>query len=119
MSAVGMGRFGSGWGGRGAGGSSGFYTGYDISPVMLEAAMSRISSPRVRFVCAPYPTEQADYTLASGLFGLKLGVSDQEWETWVEDLIVRMAQASRRGLACNFLDKAASCVSADALVYRP
>ena len=95
----------------------GFYTGYDISPVMLEAAMSRISSPRVRFVCAPYPTEQADYTLASGLFGLKLGVSDQEWETWVEDLIVRMAQASRRGLACNFLDKRMRPVSRPTLWY--
>lgn len=83
----------------------GTYTGYDISPVMLEMALSRITSPRARFMCSPYPLEPADYTVASGLFGLKLGATDQEWDAWVETLILHMAHASRRGLACNFLNK--------------
>lgn len=97
-----------GWSWRVLGGT---YTGYDISPEMLEAACRRIRHPRARFVRSAVPSVPADYTVASGVFGLRLDVDSRDWEQWVETLCLAMAEVSRRGLSFNILDgrRSASC----------
>ena len=97
-----------GWRWRVLGGS---YTGYDISSEMLDAACRRISHPRARFVRSAVPSFMADYTVASGVFGLRLDMDSQDWEAWVEVLCLAMARVSRRGLSFNILDgrRSASC----------
>lgn len=82
----------------------GRYLGYDMSARMLAAARDRVDDPRAAFVQAAAPTEPADYTLASGTFGLRLDTPEDAWTEWVRDRLRRMAETSRRGFAFNLLD---------------
>lgn len=82
----------------------GRYLGYDMSARMLAAARDRIVDPRAEFIQATAPTEPADYTLASGTFGLRLDTPEDAWAEWVRDRLRRVAETSRRGFAFNLLD---------------
>src|SRR3989304_3245510 len=50
------------------------YTGYDIVPQTLEHG---------RFILSDRPTELADYTVASGLFNVKLAIPHTEWVSYL------------------------------------
>lgn len=83
----------------------GRYVGYDLSPRMVAAAEARYGrDPRARFEVSAAPGVDADYYLASGLFGLKLETEDAVWEAWVRSMLREMARRSRRGMAFNMLD---------------
>ena len=45
----------------------------------------------------------ADYTVASGVFNVKLNVSHAEWEDYVLSKIATLARLSERGFAFNML----------------
>jgi SAM-dependent methyltransferase len=84
----------------------GRYVGYDLSPEMVEAARDQHrADPRATFVCAAEATEEADYSFASGTFGLMLEESYPAWEAYVRDCLRRLAAKSRRGMAFNLLDR--------------
>lgn len=70
------------------------YTGYDIVPQTLE---------RGRFVLSDHPTEIADYTVASGLFNVRLGTPREEWGAYVRRSIRTMFKMSRKGFGFNVL----------------
>ena len=79
------------------------YTGYELSVAMLAHARARFRGRRgIRFrqgaVMAP-----ADYSLASGIFNVKLSFPDDEWVTYVDDAIDHLARASSKGFAFNML----------------
>jgi SAM-dependent methyltransferase len=82
------------------------YTGYDISPEMLEAARARVRDERARFLLGSRPAGDSDYSFVSGTFNVKLDASEDEWEALVVDTIRDLAEHSRRGLALNALTTA-------------
>lgn len=79
------------------------YTGYDISPEMLEAARIRCGGPRANFVLGPEVTEAADYTFVSGTFNVKLQAGDADWDAYIKRHLEAMFGKCRRGLSFNLL----------------
>lgn len=82
----------------------GRYIGYDLCPAMIAAARNGIADPRVSLHVATEPLEDADYSFASGTFGLKLDTPREAWAAIIRDTLRQMAARSRRGLAFNLLD---------------
>lgn len=80
------------------------YSGVDVSAEMIEFA-HRIygTSPGVRFSVASIPDRCADYTVASGIFNVKLDTPEKEWERYVLATLDGLDQASKRGFAFNCL----------------
>ncbi len=82
------------------------YTGYDLSASMIEAARERHAGlPNVRYADPGDPSvvAPADYTVASGIFNVKLDVSDDRWTEYVVETIDGLAAASRHAFAFNML----------------
>lgn len=80
------------------------YCGYDISDSMLEAARQlHAEGPNVRFLTAGAELELADYTVASGIFNVKVSSPTPEWITYMTATVDRMASASSKGFAFNAL----------------
>ena len=85
-------------------GRPGSYCGFDISEPMLAHASSRHANrPWVRFVSDAGELPTADFTVASGVFNVKLEVDDAAWSAYVLATISRLAAASERGFAFNLL----------------
>ena len=79
------------------------YAGYDLSPVMVEhARMSFRDDPHVRFREGT-GLLPADYSVASGIFNVRLDFGEGEWATYVAETIAQLARASRKGFAFNML----------------
>jgi SAM-dependent methyltransferase len=88
------------------GGYSFRYFGFDISSQMiakareLHAAMSQAT-----FVNEESELTPADYTVASGMFNVKLQTSSTEWESYVLRTLETISWLSKRGFAFNVLTK--------------
>lgn len=80
------------------------YTGFDISQTMLEEAR-RLGggADRVRFVDRDGELEPADYTVASGIFNVKLEAGGDEWERYVFTTLGRLDELAERGFSFNML----------------
>ena len=79
------------------------YTGYELSPAMLKHARAHFHDrPAVRFV-EGNELVAADYSIASGIFNVKLEFPEAEWIAYVDATIAELATASRRGFAFNML----------------
>jgi SAM-dependent methyltransferase len=82
------------------------YTGYDIAEPMLAAARARHAGrERCRFVASTEQLEVADYTLASGIFNVKLAFDDAAWERYLHETLERLDRLSRKGMAFNCLTR--------------
>lgn len=80
------------------------YTGFDLSQPMIEAASARHADSRgARFVSRREDLTPADYTVASGIFNVRLRETDADWARYVQDTIEDMVSVSRRGVAFNAL----------------
>jgi SAM-dependent methyltransferase len=80
------------------------YCGLDLSAEMLEYARSTFGDrPWVRFVDRVEDLQAADYTVASGVFNVKLDVDDETWRRYVLSTLDRIAEVSTRGFAFNML----------------
>jgi SAM-dependent methyltransferase len=80
------------------------YTGFDISEQMLEQARHLLDGVReCRFVTADEQLETVDYTVASGIFNVRLDAADDAWERHVFATLERLDQLSTRGFAFNML----------------
>jgi SAM-dependent methyltransferase len=80
------------------------YTGFDISARMLEQARELVGdSERCRFIADADELERADYTVASGIFNVRLDAGDDAWETHVLATLDRLDALSERGFAFNML----------------
>ena len=85
-------------------GFTGEYTGYDIAPEMVTAATeAHRLVPRCRFTADAVQLRPADYTLASGIFNVRLDVPAAAWEAYVRDTLDSIAGWSVRGFAFNLL----------------
>jgi hypothetical protein len=80
------------------------YTGFDITEAMLAAARARHAGrENCRFVADESLLVLADYTVASGIFNVKLSIADQVWREYVLDVLGRLNDLSRKGFAFNCL----------------
>lgn len=80
------------------------YVGFDLVPEALAAAREHIGEGEgVRFVGSLEGLEPCDFTLASGVFGVKREVPDAAWGEYARAEVAAMAAASRRGFAFNML----------------
>ncbi len=79
------------------------YTGYDISSEMISEAKKLHSKGRnISFVKSDR-MKSADYTVASGIFNVRPGISEREWEAYVQDTIRMMDRSSVKAFAFNAL----------------
>lgn len=80
------------------------YAGIDVSAAMVHAAEQRhIAKPNVRFVVAGEADRIADYSVASGIFNVRLGRSDAQWQAYAEATLDTLDRTSARGFAFNCL----------------
>ncbi|MGF6708183.1 class I SAM-dependent methyltransferase [Pseudomonas frederiksbergensis] len=80
------------------------YLGVDVSDSMVKAAMQRfIDKPQANFILASEPNKAADFGVASGIFNVRMGRSDDEWLSYLEATLDVLDQTSRIGFAFNCL----------------
>jgi SAM-dependent methyltransferase len=80
------------------------YTGYDISERMLEEGR-RITGARdgVTYVSDEADLDAVDYTVASGVFNVKLDADEREWTQYVLATLARLDELSTRAFSFNML----------------
>src|SRR5260370_7559677 len=80
------------------------YLGIDLSVAMIRRA-KRLHRQRrlVAFVNGSISPRVADYSIASGIFNVKLNHSTDLWEHFVRKTIIDMHATSRRGFSVNFM----------------
>jgi len=80
------------------------YRGIDVSSAMIAAAGKRWDKrPQTTFVVGSRCIKSADYTIASGVFNLRLGHPVAAWEAYVEHILRDLSAHSRVGFAVNFM----------------
>jgi cyclopropane fatty-acyl-phospholipid synthase-like methyltransferase len=80
------------------------YLGVDVSEGMIKAAEQRYKDqPQVRFVLSSEPNQAADFGVASGIFNVRMGRSDDEWRSYLESTLDVLDRTSRVGFAFNCL----------------
>jgi SAM-dependent methyltransferase len=80
------------------------YCGYDVSEAMIEAARARHApDSRVTFVSDRRHVRLADFTIASGVFNVRLQQPKDIWQRYVLATIDELVRISRRGIAFNAL----------------
>lgn len=80
------------------------YTGFDVSETMVAEARSRHGErPNCRFVANESDLTPADYTVASGIFNVKMDTPTEDWRDYTLGVIDRLADLSTKGFAFNVL----------------
>ncbi|NML47787.1 class I SAM-dependent methyltransferase [Ramlibacter sp. G-1-2-2] len=80
------------------------YLGVDVAEEMAVAARERhAGQSQARFLAASEPDQLADYGVASGIFNVRLGRGDAEWQAYLETTLDVLDRTSRRGFAFNCL----------------
>jgi cyclopropane fatty-acyl-phospholipid synthase-like methyltransferase len=80
------------------------YAGVDVSDGMVQAAEQRYKgNAQVRFILGSLPDQVADFGLASGIFNVRMGNSDNEWRSYLEATLDVLDGTSRLGFAFNCL----------------
>jgi hypothetical protein len=80
------------------------YFGIDIAPAMIATAQGRWAQrPRTRFAVRARCARAADFSIASGIFNVKLGHTRDAWERHVGETLLDLRAHSRSGFAVNFM----------------
>ena len=83
----------------------GSYWGYDINQRMLAQAEARISDPRARFIHGHEVTREADYSLVSGTYNIKMDADEATWLSFIEQSLSMLWENTRHGLAFNMMSR--------------
>lgn len=95
------------------------YLGLDLSEDMISQARALwINRRRSRFAVGHEADRNADYSVASGIFNVKLSATTDEWEIFIEHTLDQMGATSRRGFAANFLKILPNQYGGPAELYR-
>ena len=82
------------------------YYGFDISePMLAEARTLHRDWAHCQFVSDSAGLSEADYTVASGIFNVKLGATEEVWRDYLLDTLDRINVLSAKGFAVNALTK--------------
>ena len=80
------------------------YQGIDISSRMVDAAVKRFpNSNDVRFLHSSKPDRIADFSIASGIFNVKLSQSNEEWKYYLFNTLDTLNECSSTGFSFNCL----------------
>ena len=80
------------------------YYGIDVLDAMIHAAQSRhMAYANIRFINAAEPDTIADYSMASGIFNVRLERTDAEWHDYLRTTLDSLDQTSRLGFSFNCL----------------
>jgi SAM-dependent methyltransferase len=80
------------------------YFGTDVSAPMICAATERHQAhSNVKYVVSKIPLQVADYSVASGIFNLRLNCSDAEWEQHILTTLDELDRQSKMGFSFNCL----------------
>ncbi|OOO28595.1 class I SAM-dependent methyltransferase [Agrobacterium sp. YIC 4121] len=79
------------------------YIGYDVSSAMVEAARDVLPKAGVSILQAAKPTQVADFTVASGIFNVRMQRNPQEWQDYIFATLDTIDAASTKGFAFNCL----------------
>jgi len=80
------------------------YCGYDAAPAMIDAARARLANTQAcTFTSDRSSIAPRDYTVASGVFNVKLDAAEPAWRAYVNQELDAIAGMSRRGFAFNML----------------
>ncbi len=80
------------------------YRGFDISQEMIDRGRALFeSAPNCTFFTDPAQLTTGDYTVASGIFNVKMGFDTDRWKAYVHDTIRALAGCSKLGFAFNML----------------
>jgi SAM-dependent methyltransferase len=81
-----------------------YYQGFDLSPTMIHLAREQYGHfANCRFSYLPEALAPAHYTVASGVFNVKLATETEQWHAYMLDTIDQLAALSTRGFAFNVL----------------
>ena len=90
------------------------YTGYDISNAMIDHAQKRFTQlENVKFSNS-IQMQMSDFTVASGIFNVKLHFEDAQWEMYCLSILDELNKSSLKGFSFNMLTK-----YSDASVMKP
>lgn len=82
------------------------YLGFDISQDMIKAARVRYPDcSDISFSVASQPPFPSDFTIASGIFNVRLQRSNAEWIEYIYNTLDIMHESSLKGFAFNCLTK--------------
>lgn len=96
------------------------YTGYDMTPAVLEAAQKTFPDGRCRWTSDLSSVQPADYVVGSGLFNMKFkDTPADEWYQHMLDTIRTMWDLSQTGLAFNALTSYSDAELMRADLYYP
>jgi SAM-dependent methyltransferase len=80
------------------------YFGVDVSKEMLNAAGRRhLQNPQANFILSSKPDRMSDYGIASGIFNVRMGRSDGQWQSYLESTLNDLDKTSKLGFAFNCL----------------
>ena len=80
------------------------YVGIDVSSSMIAAAQERYHAlERARFIVSAAPDRVADYSVASGVFNVRLGRTDSEWFDYIIKTLDSLDSSSTFGFSFNCL----------------
>lgn len=79
------------------------YRGYDVAPEMIAAARERLGGRATLLTGDLAALPPADYTVASGIFNVRLTASDEVWRAHLLGTLDRMRALSTKGFAFNTL----------------
>jgi len=80
------------------------YAGYDLSSAMIaQAEKNHRDKSNCRFVTDEAQLFPADYTIASGIFNVKLDTPEKEWMGYLARTLGKMAELSKLGFGFNVL----------------
>lgn len=79
------------------------YVGFDVCTPMVEQARADVRDARCTFTDDERDLPVADYTVASGIFNVRLQATRDEWKAHVANTVDRLAAHSSRGFAFNML----------------
>lgn len=79
------------------------YYGYDICQDMLDNARQLISDSKAVFINSDRITKEADYSVASGIFNVRVDTEIKAWEEFILDTLSNMNRESLKGFAFNCL----------------
>ncbi len=81
------------------------YVGFDVCTPMVEQARADVRDPRCTFTDRESELSVADYTVASGIFNVRLEATEGEWEAHILKTLQKLAAHSTRGFAFNMLTR--------------
>ncbi len=79
----------------------GRYMGYDLCADMVRLAEQRHPDARAAFIEATAAIREAEYSLVSGTYNLKLEADDEQWLAMTLDSLAHLWTRTRKGLAFN------------------